>query len=292
MGKNSRPEHTAPPEVYYNEQEAKKYTNNSRIMYVQNKLTSRALELLNLPDDGRPRMLLDLGCGSGLSGQVLTEQNHHFVGIDISQAMLDVAVEDNGVQDSTGDVILGDLGQGLPFRNNCQQFDGAISISAVQWLCNADKSSHDPRKRLKALFQTLNSCLVKGARAVLQLYPENTEQAEMITRAAIHAGFHGGLVVDFPHSTRAKKYFLVLMVGAQLSTQGMALEGEAEDDEKVEENEVKVQRRYGKKRKGVKGDSRGVKEIISRDKERRRQRGDEGIPNDSRYSGRKRKGRF
>ena len=30
---------------------------------------------------------------------------------------------------------------------------------------------------------------------------------------ATQAGFRGGLVVDFPHSTRAKKYFLVLMVG-------------------------------------------------------------------------------
>ena len=29
----------------------------------------------------------------------------------------------------------------------------------------------------------------------------------------MRAGFSGGLVVDFPHSTRAKKYFLVLMVG-------------------------------------------------------------------------------
>ena len=29
----------------------------------------------------------------------------------------------------------------------------------------------------------------------------------------IPQGFAGGLVVDYPHSTRAKKYFLVLMVG-------------------------------------------------------------------------------
>eukprot|EP01026_Neomeris_dumetosa_P004967 TRINITY_DN11355_c0_g1_i8.p1 TRINITY_DN11355_c0_g1~~TRINITY_DN11355_c0_g1_i8.p1 ORF type:complete len:291 (+),score=56.73 TRINITY_DN11355_c0_g1_i8:302-1174(+) len=290
MGKSNRPEHTAPPEIYYNDQEAQKYTSNSRIIYVQNKLTQRALELLNLADDGRPRMLLDLGCGSGLSGLALAESNHHFVGVDISQAMLDVAVDENGIQDLTGDVVLGDLGQGLPFRKNCQQFDGAISISAVQWLCNADKSGHDPRKRLKQLFHTLNGCLVKGARAVLQLYPENTEQAEMITRAAIHAGFHGGLVVDYPHSTRAKKYFLVLMVGAQLSTRGMAMEGEEDDDE--DQVEIQVQKRYGKKRKGDKNTVKGVKEIIFRDKERRRQKGQENLPNDSRYSGRKRKQRF
>lgn len=36
-----------------------------------------------------------------------------------------------------------DLGHGLPFRPGT--FDGAISISAVQWLCNADRASHEPR---------------------------------------------------------------------------------------------------------------------------------------------------
>jgi 18S rRNA (guanine1575-N7)-methyltransferase len=29
----------------------------------------------------------------------------------------------------------------------------------------------------------------------------------------MQVGFSGGLVVDYPHSTRAKKFFLVLMVG-------------------------------------------------------------------------------
>lgn len=46
-----------------------------------------------------------------------------------------------------------------------------------------------------------------------QVYPENAAQAEMMVAAAMRVGFSGGLVVDFPHSTRAKKYFLVLMVG-------------------------------------------------------------------------------
>jgi 18S rRNA (guanine1575-N7)-methyltransferase len=66
-----------------------------------------------------------------------------------------------------GDVLLGDMGQGVPLRQGC--FDGAISISAVQWLCNADRSSHEPRKRLKAFFESLYRCLARGARAVLQV---------------------------------------------------------------------------------------------------------------------------
>ncbi len=53
----------------------------------------RALELLSLPDDGRPRLLLDVGCGSGLSGEALSDAGHAWVGVDISASMLEVAAE-------------------------------------------------------------------------------------------------------------------------------------------------------------------------------------------------------
>lgn len=57
-----------------------------------------------------------------------------------------------------GDIILSDMGQGCPFRAG--SFDGAISISALQWLCNADKKSHKPVKRLYKFFCSLFACLV------------------------------------------------------------------------------------------------------------------------------------
>jgi 18S rRNA (guanine1575-N7)-methyltransferase len=55
-------------------------------------------------------------------------------------------------------LLLGDLGQGLPFRAGA--FDGAVSISALQWLCNADKTCHNPAKRLYKFFSSLYACLV------------------------------------------------------------------------------------------------------------------------------------
>ena len=76
MGRNDRPEHSAPPEIFYNDDEARKYTDNSRIINIQRQLTERALELLALPNDGSPKFILDLGCGSGLSGEALTDQGH------------------------------------------------------------------------------------------------------------------------------------------------------------------------------------------------------------------------
>lgn len=50
-------------------------------------MSARALELLALADE-QPSLLLDIGCGSGLSGEVLSEAGHHWIGIDISEAML------------------------------------------------------------------------------------------------------------------------------------------------------------------------------------------------------------
>lgn len=50
-------------------------------------MSKRAIQLLALPDD-KSCFLLDIGCGSGLSGQILTEAGHQWIGIDISKAML------------------------------------------------------------------------------------------------------------------------------------------------------------------------------------------------------------
>lgn len=36
----------------------------------------------------RPSYLLDIGAGSGLSGEILTEEGHEWVGLDVSGGML------------------------------------------------------------------------------------------------------------------------------------------------------------------------------------------------------------
>lgn len=62
------------------------------MMEIQTKMTQRAIEILNLSDEEGPCLLLDIGCGSGLSGEVLSALGHHWVGLDISQAMLGMFV--------------------------------------------------------------------------------------------------------------------------------------------------------------------------------------------------------
>jgi len=60
---------------------------SSRVQMIQAQMTHRALELLALPPD-ESAFLLDIGCGSGLSGEILDEDGHYWVGVDIAPSML------------------------------------------------------------------------------------------------------------------------------------------------------------------------------------------------------------
>ncbi|XP_047336566.1 18S rRNA (guanine-N(7))-methyltransferase RID2-like [Impatiens glandulifera] len=279
----SRPEVQAPPEIFYNDDEARKYTSSSRIIDIQEQLTGRALELLALPNDGIPRLLLDIGCGSGLSGETLSENGHHWIGMDISQSMLNVALE----REVEGDLVLADMGVGLGLRNGI--LDGAISISAVQWLCNADKSYHEPRLRLKAFFDTLYRSLARGARAVLQVYPKDIAQRELILSSAMRVGFSGGVVIDFPHSTKSRKEYIVLTCGPPQSL-STAVTPKAKDEDDDDQTVLNSERN-SKRRKLTTKNGKGGKEWVIRKKEQMRRKGN-AVPSDSKYTARKRKDRF
>jgi len=277
-----RPEHIAPPEIFYDHDEANKYTQNTRIIAIQETMTYRALDLLGFSEKDGPQLILDLGCGSGLSSQCLEDSGHRWVGVDISDAMISVAMERRRVDELENlEIIKNDMGDGLPFKPG--SFDGAISISALQWLCNADKRDHNPSKRLHNLFSTLYTCLTREGRAVFQFYPENPKQMELINQQALRAGFTGGIVVDNPDSTKTKKFFLVLSCGGTSFRMPKPI-NDAEEDEQI---------RNEKRRKMKNSKKNGFKsrDWILKKKERQRRKGEETRP-DSRYTGRKRSGRF
>ncbi|BEI85104.1 hypothetical protein CcaverHIS002_0505050 [Cutaneotrichosporon cavernicola] len=282
----SRPEEIAPPQVFYGDVEAKKYTGNTRVQNIQAQMTDRALELLQLPP-GESQFLLDIGCGSGLSGEILDEDGHVWVGVDIAPSMLEVAIE----REVEGDLFLQDIGQGFGFRPGT--FDGAISISVLQWLLNADSNTHSPPQRLTRFFTTLHSALKNPSRAVFQFYPNSDDQVQLITQCAQRAGFGGGIVVDYPNSRKARKMYLCLMVGQQEIPKG--LDGDMEVDDGARRKSIQNERRRKREasRKKLKG-TKGLtgKEWVLKKKDLYRTRGKEAVPRDSKYTARKRRVQF
>lgn len=311
----SRPELTGHASLFYNAKEAKKYDSSSRMVGVQREITERAIELLRLPQ-GRPSLILDVGCGSGLSGQVLEEEGHIWVGCDVSRDMLDVAndrierkrddamkLNDHEMKDgsdddddseretpSSGDLMHHDMGTGLPFRP--ATFDACISISALQWLCYSNAKNQIPKRRLTRFFSSLYQVLRRGGRAVLQLYPETAEQAILISECAAKVGFAGGIVVDYPNSAKAKKHYLVLSfdrnyTAPQGLTDGALLAAKRQEvrvDSKSKNDKAK--RTPIRKKKGVK-----TKEWIVHKKDTQRKKGKEVRP-DTKFTARKRPTKF
>jgi hypothetical protein len=88
-----------------------------------------------------------------------------------------------------------------------------ISVSCIQWLCVSPTSTTSPASRLEVFFSSLYAALKRGARAVLQFYPDSEEQVSLIMGVAMKCGFGGGLVIDHPESIKRKKLFLVLWAG-------------------------------------------------------------------------------
>ncbi len=314
----SRPELTGPAAHFYNEKEARKYDSSSRMVGVQREITERAIELLRL-DHSQPAYVLDIGCGSGLSGQVLEEKGHFWLGCDVSRDMLLVAQErmhnqandddDEGESDdesmdgasnhnnnrqrkSTGDLMHHDMGTGLPFRP--ATFDACISISALQWLCYSNSAHQNPRRRLTRFFSSLYTVLKRGGRAVLQFYPETAEQAVLITECATRVGFAGGVVVDYPNSAKAKKHYLVLSFDRNSEQKRKAALKDGQSSAAEEQQSVLVTgaSREGtkkapiRKKKGVK-----TKEWIVHKKETQRKKGKLVRP-DTKYTARRRPTKF
>ena len=305
-----RPEATGPPANYYDATEAAKYTSSSRIIRVQAEIAARCVELLNFPAGAR-RLVVDVGCGSGLSGAALERAGHAWVGCDVSRDMLRVAARraarddgggeaedmddsddseeeeeddseeeeeeeeaaDGGAGDraanATAELLEHDMGLGLPFRDGA--FDGAVSVSALQWLCYDNDAASSAPRRLNRFFASLYRCLRAGGRAALQFYPENDAQAALIAAAAQRAGFAGGVVVDFPRSTKARKHYLCL------STERRYRAPDARDA-------AGAPRRRGGGRK------RGRDWVLDK-KAHQRKKGGRVRP-DSKFTGRKRKDKF
>ncbi|KAI9839642.1 MAG: hypothetical protein M1819_002268 [Sarea resinae] len=281
----SRPEDLLPPDLFYNDTESSKYTTSSRIQKIQISMTHRALSLLSLSS---PSLILDIGCGSGLSGEILStpsaEDNpggpHTWIGMDISASMLSIALQ----RSVEGDLFLADMGQGLPFRAGT--FDAAISISAIQWLCNAESSDVSVQGRLSRFFNGLYASLRRGGRAVCQFYPKNDEQRGMIEAAAVRAGFGAGVLEDDP-GTKNSKLFLVLTVGGGDVTGDITGVVRGMDGVDVVDGRKRVRdrdRKRGEERKGS-------KKWIMRKKDQMERKG-KVVKASSKYTGRKRRTAF
>jgi len=130
--KRGLPEAAVDASAFYNENRSREYAAAPHLPAIQAELTRAALALM--PGSAAPpRLLLDCGCGNGLSARAAAASSSgaHVVGVDISLPMLTLGRSGGRENGEKLEGVAADMAQ-LPLRDNA--FDGAISVSALQWL--------------------------------------------------------------------------------------------------------------------------------------------------------------
>ncbi|MFX1295302.1 MAG: class I SAM-dependent methyltransferase [Promethearchaeota archaeon] len=193
------PEDYVLPEVYYTEELAKQYEKNSRIQKIQREMTFRALEILEIQP---PAQFLDLGCGTGISMQVVKEEGFAVKGIDIADSMLMIARQ-KGLN-----VYKADFTIKIPFESNF--FDFIISISTLQWIFHGFKPEvifEKVKKTATEIYRVLNPV----GKAIFQFYPKNDKQLELAGRIFKKAKFRVLKIIDDANISKRRKIFLLCL---------------------------------------------------------------------------------
>jgi len=99
---------------------------------VQQKVADKLLSFIKT----KPKIILDLGCGSGTLTNKISWNYEKIVAVDFAPGMLDLHPKDNNIE-----CIYGDFNDEKLFeRLNKYSFDYLLSASALQWADDLDKT--------------------------------------------------------------------------------------------------------------------------------------------------------
>ena len=198
--KKKRPEETYEKVLdYFREDILTQYATSKSMRKIQQKITSRALELMNF--SRKDALILDAGCGPGFASMYLKELGYRVVGLDIISDFL-YYYEIKDLNPVNADMCL------VPFKSNI--FDGIISISALQWVFK-DNSDNKMKRNLINLITYFYSILRDNSKAIIQFYPKNDAVMSMIGKIITeNTKFCGEYIIDNPQNPKKRRIFLVL----------------------------------------------------------------------------------
>lgn len=194
-----------PEEIYTNVSDyfrgeiLSQYANSKSMMKIQEKITTRALGLLDLRK--KDALILDAGCGPGFAAMFLKEKGYRTVALDIISEFLNYY----NIKDLNP--IIADMCFN-PFKSNT--FDAILSISALQWIFR-DLKNNQMHFLLNNLSKSFFQILKPNSRVVIQFYPKNNDIMEKIGRIITkNTDFTGNFIIDNPNSQKKRKIYLLL----------------------------------------------------------------------------------
>lgn len=212
--KNRRPKF---PEDYLKDK-AEEYDSSRWMARNQKRSTLNSLqyiidEKLNDREDGAIEMgastlILDLGCGSGFSSEILIENGFRVIGIDILDDMLSKAGEKkNNFKDYKAlELVLADINY-LPIKPN--SVDHIISISSYNFITYGMENFGEKVKLINDTARYLHKILKNKGRIIIEFYPKDDKELKMFNKSFINNGFSGFMIKQNPKQKSGQTYLLL-----------------------------------------------------------------------------------
>lgn len=197
---------------------AEEYDNSKWMERNQKRTTSLSIQYLfdNILNDkntngikiGDPYLVLDLGCGTGYSSEMLTLNGFRVVGIDILYDMISLAREKKKSYENFKDLelILADINH-LPFKGNSVDF--IISISSYNFIIHGLENFGEKVKLLNDTSKYLHNILKQHGRIVIEFYPQNDNELKRFNQSFLNNGFEGFMVKSNPNQKSGQTFLLL-----------------------------------------------------------------------------------
>ncbi|MBY9015486.1 MAG: class I SAM-dependent methyltransferase [Candidatus Lokiarchaeota archaeon] len=159
-----------------------------------------------LKDD--PFFIVDLGCGTGFSTEILLERGFRVVGVDVLHDMLSkVKTKKNHMNNQNNlELILADINF-IPLRSS--SINHAISISAYNFITHRAKSVRDKTKIANNTAKNLYKLLKPNGRIIIEFYPKDDQELEMFTSSFNTNGFNGFVIKQNPNQKSGQTFLLL-----------------------------------------------------------------------------------
>ncbi|MFX1496045.1 MAG: class I SAM-dependent methyltransferase [Promethearchaeota archaeon] len=173
-------------------------------------LFDKKLDMVGRGDilDNHSYLILDLGCGTGFSSEVLIDSGFKVLGIDVLLDMITLAKNKKHYleQGSNLNLILADI-KHLPLRT--ESIDHIISISAYNFILHNINHYKEKAISIDSTTKSLNKILKKNGRTIIEFYPNNEEELSLFQSSFTSNGFDGFMIKKNPKQRKGQTYLLL-----------------------------------------------------------------------------------
>ncbi len=158
--------------------------------------------------DGNPYIIVDLGCGSGFSSEILVDSGHRVIGIDILIDMISKAKTKKKISEHKKDLelILADINH-IPLRN--ASINHVISISAYNFIIYGAKTIREKFNTVNSTAIYLKKIMKPKGRIIIEFYPKDEKELDLFISSFNSNNFDGFMIKKNP-AQKAGQTFLLL----------------------------------------------------------------------------------